>query len=366
MSVGEIITYIMLGFAVISGIDRAFGSKLGIGKGFERGFESMGALVMAMVGPMVVAPLISKYLAPVLTPFFASLGIDPSMIAGLLMANDAGGWPLATALAQDELIGKFTGSVVSSIMGCTIAGAFPMCFSLTPKDKRSLVAKGLSIGFITIPVGCFVGGLCFGLDLGVLLLNIWPYLLFSALFIFGLNFFEKVTIKIVMVFGYVMTAFVILCLVLAMVIKIVQIDAPDLTSFDECITVIGNIAIFLCGAFTMLHLLERFFGKYFSKLGAKMGLEEVSFLGLITTAVNAIPMFATTNSMSDRGVIVNMAFLVPASYMLGDHLAFQAAVDTSTVVPTIIAKLVAGVLAVVLALWFTKPKQDSSKAVAKQ
>lgn len=59
-------------------------------------------------------------------------------------------------------------------------------------------------------------------------------------------------------------------------------------------------------------------------------------------------------------VIVNIAFMVPAAYTLGDHLAFQAAVDTTTVVPTIVGKLKGGALAIVLALLLTRPKKEAA------
>ena len=359
MSVGEIITYIMLAFAVLGGLDRAFGSRLGLGKAFERGFESMGALVLAMVGLMAAAPLIAQYLAPVLSPFFQAIGIDPSVVAGSLLINDSGGWALAQELAQDSLLGKFFGSVVAAIMGCTIVGAFPMCFMLMPKEKYPLVAKGMTIGFITIPVGCFVGGLCFGISLGTLLLNILPMILFSGLFILGLTFCEKLTLKIVTIMGYIITAVVTLALLISMVLKVTGKEFAGFVPFDECIVIIGSIAIFICGAFTLLQIVEKLFGKGLSRLGKRMGLDDHAFLGLLTTAVNAIPMFAMTKKMSDRGIIVNIAFMVPASYALGDHLAFQAAVDTTTVVPTIAGKLVGGVLAVLLALLLTKPKKRS-------
>lgn len=354
MPVGDIITYVMLVFAMIGGIDRAFGCKFGPGKYFERGFESMGALVLAMVGLMTAAPLISQYLAPVLTPFFDAIGVDPSVIAGTFLINDSGGWALAQALAQDELLGKFFGSVVAAIMGCTIVGAFPMCFMLMPKEKYPLAAKGLTIGFITIPVGCFIGGLCYAIPIGRLLINILPQILLSAVFILGLTFCEKITVKAVTVFGYIMTALVTLGLLASMAIKVIKIDTPLFVPFDECVTVIGSIAVFLCGAFTLLYFLERLFGKAFAKLGVMLGLDDQSFLGLLTTSVNAIPMFAMTEKMSDRGVIVNIAFMVSASYALGDHLAFQAAVDTTTVVPTIVGKLAGGVLAIILALSLTR------------
>ena len=36
--------------------------------------------------------------------------------------------------------------------------------------------------------------------------------------------------------------------------------------------------------------------------------------------------------MNDRGVVVNTAYLVPASFVIGDHLAFQLTVDRATAV----------------------------------
>lgn len=356
MSVGDIITYIMLVFAVIGGVDRALGCKFGPGAAFERGFNSMGALVLAMVGPMAAAPLISEYVAPVLTPVFEAVGMDPSIVAGLLLPCDAGGWPLAMALAQDDLMGRFSGSAVAAIMGNTITGSLPACFLLTPKEKRPMIAKGITVGFITIPFGCFVGGVCFGLPMGQLLLNLLPMLALSVLFILGLTFFEKQTVKTVTVFGNALTVLVTLGLVATIVLKVLKLEVANVVSFDECILVIGSIAVFLSGAFTLLYFVERLFKKPLSALGRRLGLEEQSVLGLITTAVNAIPTYTMTGQMSDRGIIVNIAFLIPASYALGDHLAFQTAVDPSTVVPMIAGKFAGGVLAVALALYVTRTK----------
>ncbi|MBO6066691.1 MAG: ethanolamine utilization protein EutH, partial [Kiritimatiellae bacterium] len=49
-----------------------------------------------------------KTLAPVLAPAFRAVGVDPSVLAGLLLANESGGWPLALALADDPEIEHFT------------------------------------------------------------------------------------------------------------------------------------------------------------------------------------------------------------------------------------------------------------------
>ena len=120
MDFGQIITCIMLVFALIGAADRCLGCRFGPGKSFEEGFSTMGPLVLAMVGINTVVPLISKYLSPVLAPMCASVGLDPSFVAGILLANDCGGWPLALALGQDELIAKFMGSIFGSVMGCTL------------------------------------------------------------------------------------------------------------------------------------------------------------------------------------------------------------------------------------------------------
>lgn len=359
MSIGDIITYIMLAFALVGAADRAIGCKFGPGKSFEKGFEAMGPLILAMVGPMTLSPLISKYLAPVLTPVCEAIGIDPSITAGLFLANDSGCWSLAVSLANDELVGKFVGSVVGSIMGSTVMFAFPMSFALTKKEKRPLAAKGLTVGLITVPVGCFVGGLCFGLKLGVLLINLLPLIVFAGLFIVGLKFFESITVKVVTAIGYAITAVFTSALAVAVVIKVLGIKTELFGSFDDAVVVIGGIAVFLCGAFTLLFFLQKIFGKYFDRIGKKFGMDECSVMGLLTTAVNAVPMFGMTDEMNDRGVVVNIAFLVPASFMIGDHLAFQAAVDTSTVVPLLAAKLSGGILAAVLAMMITRKEKKS-------
>ena len=361
MTFGEIMTYIMLVFAILGCIDKAIGSKLKIGDAFERAVMSTGALILAMVGPMAAAPLISDLLTPIMSPICEFLGIDPSVTAGLIAASDAGGWSLAVNLAKNETLGKFSGAVLASTIGCTIAGTFPMCFMLAPKEKIPLVAKGLTIGFISIPVGCFVGGIAMGLNLGVLLLNMLPTIIISALFVFGLTRFEKVTIKIVTVFGYVMTAFVILALGTVMAFKVFNVNSDKFETFDSCLSIVGGIMIFLCGAFVLLEIVQKLFKKQLQKLGEKMGLDDSTLLGVITTSVNAIPMFPMLKKMNDRGVIINIAFTVCAAYVFGDHLAFQTTVDTSMAVPLVLTKLVGGVFAIVLAVIMTKPKQNKEE-----
>jgi len=56
--------------------------------------------------------------------------------------------------------------------------------------------------------------------------------------------------------------------------------------------------------------------------------------------------------MNKKGIVVNTAWLVPATAALGDHLGFTAGVEPGMITPVVVSKLAAGVLAILLAfLW---------------
>ena len=58
--------------------------------------------------------------------------------------------------------------------------------------------------------------------------------------------------------------------------------------------------------------------------------------------------------MDERGKVVNMAFAVSASFVLGDHLAYAAGFAPSAILPMMIGKFVAGLSAISVAMLLTK------------
>ena len=77
------ITKILLIFAVLAAIDRIFGNKLfskifrtefNLGEEFENGINMFGPLVLAMLGMMILAPVIAKGLENItwILPDFSS------------------------------------------------------------------------------------------------------------------------------------------------------------------------------------------------------------------------------------------------------------------------------------------------------
>ena len=358
MEFGQIFTYVMLAFALVGALDRCFGCKFGPGKAFEDGFATMGPLVLAMIGINTVAPLLSKYLTPVLTPVCQSVGIDPSVVAGMLLANDSGGWPLAMALAQDEEIGRLSGSLIGSVMGTSILFTIPVGFSTTPADKRRSVAFGLIVGLITLPVGCIVGGLFMGVGPVKLLRNLLPLIVLSLIFVAGLKFFESVTVTIIVWFGKIVTAGITVALAIAIVMKQLNKPIVDLVPFDESLLVVGSIAVVLSGAFVLLFFVRLLLKKPMTALGSRLSMNEASMVGILTTMVNSIGTFGMMKDMNHRGVVVNTAFAVSGAFMLGDHVAFTASTEPSLVPTMIVGKLAGGTAAVVLALVLTKNDKE--------
>ena len=67
--------------------------------------------------------------------------------------------------------------------------------------------------------------------------------------------------------------------------------------------------------------------------------------------------FNSIKDMDERGKVLNMAFVVSASFVFGDHLAFTAGVDPVAIMGLMVAKLTSGICALLLALLITKKKK---------
>lgn len=123
----------------------------------------------------------------------------------------------------------------------------------------------------------------------------------------------------------------------------------------------GSVAIVLCGAYPMLHLLSRLLGRYIQKLGRMIGIDSNAVTGILGGLANTMPLLGTCNSMSPAGLVVVMAFAISGTCMLGDHLAFVASVDKSMIVPMILSKLVGSVSAILGAVFLCRRSQYPSE-----
>ncbi|MHC5227408.1 ethanolamine utilization protein EutH [Enterococcus sp. LJL99] len=352
MSINEIIMYIIAFFMVLGAIDKCIGNKFGLGEQFEEGIMAMGALTLSMVGIITLAPVLATFLKPVVVPLYTALGADPAMFATTLLANDMGGFSLAVELAQDPQVGLFAGTILGAMMGPTIVFTIPVALGIIEKEDQKYLATGVLSGLITIPIGCFVGGLIAGFPVVMLLKNLVPILLVAILIMIGLWLKPDAMIKGFTIFGKIVVMVATVGLVLGALQLLVGITVIEgITPISEGIEVVGGIALTLAGAFCLVFVITKVFNKPLMKLGELLGMNDVAAAGMVATLANSIPMFQMMKDMDPKGKIINVAFAVSAAFVLGDHLGFTAGVAKEMIFPMIVGKLVGGVTAVVVAIF---------------
>ena len=342
-------------FAVLGAVDRIFGSRLGLGKQFEEGILAMGALALAMIGIICLAPVLAKLLQPVIGPVYRFLGADPAMFAGTILANDMGGGPLAYELTDDPRAAALGGVITGSMLGATVVFTVPVAMGVLKEADRAAAAKGMLAGIVTIPVGVLVGGLVSGFSLAMVLRNLVPIVILSALIALGLWKAEKAMIRGFVIFGKVVVAIITFGLAAGILealtgLKLIHGLAPISEGFQT----VGAIAIVLAGAFPLVKVATKLLSKPLQKFGKLLKVNHEAAAGLLATLANSIATFGMVKDMDERGKVVNVAFAVSAAFALGDHLGYAASFSPEILPGLILGKLAGGVAAVAVALWMTR------------
>ena len=358
-SFNQIIIDILVIFAVLGAFDRiTLGKfKLGLAESFEEGFEALGTLALSMLGILALAPVLPKVLLPAVGPVYRLLGADPAMIAGTLLSSDMGAYPLAMGMTEDRAVGCFSGIILGCLLGIVIVFTIPIALGIIKPEDRAFLAEGVLYGIITVPMGCFAGGIAAGYSLGMIFHNTVPTIIIAVLLALGIKFVPNKMIAGFQVFAKIVVMIITFGLICAMIealsgITIIKGMAPISEGFE----VIGEIAIVLAGAFPLVSVVTRCFKKQFIRIGGKAGMNENSVAGLVASLANIIPMCGLMKDMDERGKIVNSAFAVSGSLILGDHLAFTASVEKELIFPMMAAKATAGICAVILALIVTRKR----------
>ncbi|WP_040977950.1 ethanolamine utilization protein EutH [Oceanobacillus jeddahense] len=358
MTFDEIIIFIMAIGILIGAFDRIIGNKFGLGDKFEEGFHAMGPLALGMVGIVTLAPVIASVLGPVLIPIFGLIGADPSVFASLL-AIDMGGYQLAMELTTNEEAAKLSGIIVASMLGCTVVFSIPVGLGLINYADRPFFAKGLLGGLTTIPIGGLIGGIVGGFNMMEVIMNLIPVLIFSVILIIGLIFFSNIMIQISLIFARLLVIVITIGLAASAFEFLTGIVIiPGMAPIMEGIEIVGSIGIILLGAFPIVHIVVRMFKKPLVAVGKKIGINASSSAGIIITIANSIPVYKMIKDMDNRGKIINIAFLVPATAALGDHLGFVGGVSPDMITPLIISKIVAGILAIMVAFLISRDISD--------
>ncbi len=409
--INQVIMMVMMSFMAIAAVDRIlnqFGgaeavlgriglgalgrSFAGSGAQFEEGFMAMGALGLAMVGVIALAPVLAQILGPVVIPIYKALGASPAMFATTLLANDMGGFFLAKELATtdgvvDNAAWLYAGLILGAMMGPTIVFSIPVAIGIIDEKDRRFLAMGVLAGIVTIPIGCIAGGLVamnsgitvggqpVVFTIGMILINVIPVLICSVMVAVGLWLIPEKMINGFQIFAKLLVSLITLGLALAVLKAVIGfevipgMDPIFMVAGDKpgevmrAIEVIGYIACVLLGAYPMVFLLTRWFEKPLMGVGALLHINNNAAAGIVATLANNIPMFGMMNKMDDRGKVLNVAFAVSAAFTFGDHLGFTAANMPGMIFAVIVGKLVGGVTALGVAMLIA-PKSTATSGAA--
>lgn len=352
------IQIVILVFSCIGAADYLTGNHFGIGKEFEKAFSLFAPMSLSMLGMIVIAPAIGAWLMPVFETVYRGLGIDPSIIPASLFANDMGGMQLAQTVCVSEDIGNFNAFVVSPMMGCVISFTIPFSLGLVPKERQGELFFGFLCGIVTVPVGCLAAGMLCGLPFVPLLVNLVPLIFLSLILVAALLLIPQLCIQAFRIFGTAMKALALVGLMLSLFTFLTKVQlSPHFDTFENGALICANACVTLSGALPFMMIVSRLLAKPLNWLGAKLGINGVSALAFLGSTVTNASTFGIMDRMDPKGVVLNAAFAVSASFAFGSHLAFTMAFDGSYIAPMILGKLVSGICAVVLALVIYKEKK---------
>lgn len=339
-------TYIMLAFSIIAGIDKLLGNKFGLGVKFDEGFKAMGGLALTIIGIYSLSPIIGKLLIPVLTPLSNIMNTDPSVFISSILATDLGAYTTSVEIARNPLIGNFNGLILASMLGATISFTIPIALNLISINDYPYFIKGILSGILTVPIGMLVSGFLMKVPLKDILFNLLPVILFVIPIAWGLVKKQYLMIKLFNILGRFISIICTIGLILSMLeFSFDIILVKGMLPFEEGVILVAGICITLSGAYPLLYFVSNRMHRMLNVIDEKYDLDQYSVLGLISSLASCIPMLGVYENMNWKGKILNGAFAVSGAFTFGGQLGYISSVAPEYTNPFIVGKLVAGIAA---------------------
>ncbi|EGQ24171.1 MULTISPECIES: ethanolamine utilization protein EutH [Sporosarcina] len=399
--IGTVIVYIIMACAIAGAFASIKNPEEGLGKEFMSGLHAVGHIFVPAAGIMASIPYLTWFISKFIGPIFDSIGADPAIAATTILASDMGGYQLAEALKVTNE-GWVMALIVGFMSGATIVFSIPMGLAMLDKRDHKYMALGIMSGVLTIPIGAFIASSLvvlfntdvrdvisttassnyeFAISYLQIFINLLPLLIFVVLIALGLKFFPRMMINGFMIFGRVMDAAIKLVLVFSIVEVFTGIFTTifgawgfDPIMADEAdqfraLETAGYIGIMLAGAFPMIYLIRKYMARPLEALGQKIGLSPEGSAGLLATVANILAMFSLVRYMRPKDKVINIAFAVCSAFLLGDHLSFTANFQPNIILPVILGKFSAGIIAIIIAYKLSVPtalkleKQDREAGI---
>lgn len=375
--------------AVLGCIASIFKPDSELGDQFMEGINAIGSIFLPVAGIMASLPILTVVITNVIAPLFSVVGADPSIAATTFLAVDMGGYHLAESLAQTKE-SWIMATTIGYMAGATIVFSIPVALKIIDEKFHRQMSLGVMIGFITVPIGVLITNLIImftnplvremvstdaastyvlSMTLPMILRNLLPLIIICLLLAVGLWKIPEKMIKGFSVFGKGVDAFTKIVFTLVIVEYFTGLFSTvfgtwpfdpiiaDALDQDRALEVAGYIGIMLCGAFPMVYLIQKYLSKPIAKLSEKAGLSATTATGILAASANVIALFSMIDDkMEDYEIIAMIAFSVCGAFVIGDHLAFTANYQPQLIVPLLIGKLSAGIIAVIISYKVFKPK----------
>ncbi|MDD3137515.1 MAG: ethanolamine utilization protein EutH [Lachnospiraceae bacterium] len=359
MNTYQIIKGIMAIGVLIGGIDYLFNKHHSVGEKFESGFTIAGQMFLSMIGIMSIAPVLANILKPLIVPGFQFFNVDPAVL-GMFLSIDMGGYHLAMSLADASEVGKMIGLITSSMFGGTLIFTIPVAAGLIEKDKLPLFNRGLLYGLISIPIGSIIGGLLLGIGLREVIINNIPVIFLSFLVVLGFRFHPKQTLKIFDGLGFLLTKVGIISIILGFVSYLIEVPfISGLIPITQSMEIVCSMIIFLVGSLPIIEIITKILKKPLSVIGKKFQFKVADMSGLLITMASSVPMIASVDKMSNRGIIINGTWTVAISAILGSQMSFVLGIEPTCIVPFMVSKVITGITSLFIALYYTREEKSA-------
>lgn len=384
---GQIIIWIIMICAIAGVIGAIKDEKSGIGKEFMTAFHQLGIIFIPFAGMLASMPYIEKFVIFVFGGLFEKIGADVAIAGALIMAPDMGGYQITESLASSPetwIIALF----VSYCSGPIICYSIPMGFSILEKRDHKYFGLGIMAGILSIPFAVmamtallkFTGtpvretisntlpsDFNLAYTWGQIWINMLPILVFCIILALLLRFFIGIMVKAFLIFGRALDIGIKIVLVLSIIEYFTGIFSKIFTGWEfapiiadaedqfRALENAGYIALMLAGAYPMIYLIDKYFGKALQKLGAKCGFTTTGSIGIFATCAEQIAMFGIVKKMIPEEKVKVVALSVCGSWLLGAHISITANFQPSLLAIILIGKIIGGVVAVFFAIWLGVP-----------
>lgn len=379
-SISNGIIYILMICMFMGCIGAVKDSSSGIGFEFCEGIRQLGVIIIPIAGVMAALPYLSVLVETSFTGLAKVMGHDTAVWAGMLLPPDMGGNLLAHSIAavpETWIIALF----ISFILGANVTFGIPLSFAMVAERDYKYMSLGILCGLMACPVGITVSCvLCMythpfirdgvsttlaateqlALTWPVILMNLLPVYMLCAAIAAGMWKAPQKMVKGFYVFGKILNSLLYVIFALAVTEYFTGLGSAlwsgwafnpivaDQADTNRALEIAGYCAMMLGGAYPMMYLLQKYFGKMLARLGNRLGISSIGSLGIVASAVTLVAMFRNYAKVPPMDKVRSAAWALCGGYILADHLVYCYNFQPSLYGCLLIGKITGGVLAMFL------------------